>query len=125
MGSCHHGIAEHGSPLANTAVAREQDRIKCTMALTSDMRREPHRASERQAMTIPSPAGSGDIKIECHVGFCKFADRGASNKQEIPMEFLQDKRVWWAVAAIVVVLIVLAWTGDWFGGGGTTPPPTK
>ena len=38
--------------------------------------REPHRASERQAMTIPSPAGSRDIKIECHVGFCKFADRG-------------------------------------------------
>lgn len=64
--------------------------------------------------------------------------RAALNKQEIRMQFLQDKRTWGALAAIVVVLIVIAWTGDWFAGSETatssptttaptttTPPATK
>jgi hypothetical protein len=40
--SCHHGIAEHGSPLADTAVAREQDStflVTPTDKLEEQMRR--------------------------------------------------------------------------------------
>ena len=78
----------------------------------------PHAALER-VVKLP---GRGLIH---NGGRCENEDRGAWLIREIPMGFLQDKRLWWTVAVVVVVLII-GWSAGWFDGPepSTTPPAT-
>jgi hypothetical protein len=68
------------------------------------------------------------LRIESSGGACQNAGvtTMTGKVREGSMDFLKDKRVWWAIG-IVVVLIILAWAFGWFGGVEepvTTAPTT-